>query len=388
MPSFKIASAALALLPFVPSALCDCESFGVDFQSGGTYFQNVESTDPFTAVQEFTGCQNDTSHNIFVDPNGDQTECTQTEMVPNDTPQLLTCSQWPKDKLYTGDWSLLIISNNGDADPIAYQRDFSLTVGTQATTTVTPTVTVSDSNTPVVNVTATAFTTETDTADPSTVTNGEGVATITPRPITTTITKGFVTVTQYRQTYDVQSTDTTVPASCSVQPTRRVQDPVATILPSILGELDNTIADLLHLNNQILGNLGGLIGLNKIFGRDASPASVKFKRALIEGRTPGEELKRAFIKERSLELQKLNKRAPDPRTTTITATEGIVTSTVSNDAQPTTQTITQTNTVTITSTPAPVTAGRSTVTAPGQTRTRQIVLPIVNTTKYQTKTTT
>lgn len=388
MPSFKIASAALALLPFVPSALCDCESFGVDFQSGGTYFQNSESTDPFTAVQEFTGCQNDTSHNVFVDPNGDQTECTETPMQPDDSPQLLTCSDWPKDKLYDGDWSLLIISNNGDADPIAYQRDFSLTVGTQATTTVTPTITVSDSGTPVVNITSTVATTETDTADPSTVTNGEGTATIIPRPTTTTITKGFLTLTQYRQTVEVQSTQTTVPASCSVQPTRRIKDPVASIVPSILGELDQTVENLLNLNKNILGDVGGLIGLNRIFGRDATPASAKFKRAIIEGRQPGEELKRAFVKERSAELKKMNKRAPDQRTVTVTATEGLPTTTISNDAPTTTQTITQTNTETVTVTPAPVTAGRVTVTAPGQTRTRQINLPIVNTTKYQTRTTT
>jgi len=378
----------LALLPFVPSALCDCESFGVDFQSGGTYFQNVESTDPFTAVQEFTGCQNDSAHNVFVDPNGDQTECTETPMQPDNSPQLLTCSDWPKDKLYDGDWSLLIISNNGDADPIAYERDFSLTVGTQVTSTVTPTITVSDSSTPVVNITSTVATTETDTADPVTVANGQGTATITPRPTTTTITKGFLTLTQYRQTVEVKSTETTVPASCSVQPTRRVKDPVATILPSILGELDQTIENLLDLNKNILGDIGGLIGLNRIFGRDATPASAKFKRAIIEGRQPGEELKRAFVKERSLELKKLNKRAPDQRTVTVTATEGLPTTTVLNNAPTTTQTITQTNTQTVTVTPAPVTAGRVTVTAKRQTKTRQVNLPIVNTTKYQTRTTT
>lgn len=388
MPSFKIASAALALLPFVPSALCDCESFGVDFQSGGTYFQNVNSTDPFTAVQEFTGCQNDTAHNIFVDPNGDQSECTETAMQPDDTPELITCSDWPKDKLYDGDWSILIISNNGDADPIAYQRDFSLTVGTQSTTTVTPTITVSDSGTPVVNVTSTVATTETDTASASTITTAQSTETITPRPTTTTVTNGLLTLTQFRQTVEVQSTETTVPASCSVQPTRRIQDPIASIVPSILGELDNTVANLLNLNNKILGDVGGLIGLNKIFGRDVSPASAKFKRAIIEGRQPGEELKRAFVKERSLELKKMNKRAPDQRTITVTATADLPTTTISNDAPATTQTITVTNAQTITVTPAPTTAGDVTVTAAGQTRTRYIQLPIVNVTKYQTRTTT
>lgn len=30
-----------------------CESFGVDFQSGGTYFQNISSTDDFTFTSMF-----------------------------------------------------------------------------------------------------------------------------------------------------------------------------------------------------------------------------------------------------------------------------------------------------------------------------------------------
>lgn len=38
--------------------------------------------------------------------------------------------------MFSGDWSVLIISNNGDADPIAYERDFYLTLGTPVTTTV------------------------------------------------------------------------------------------------------------------------------------------------------------------------------------------------------------------------------------------------------------
>lgn len=32
-----------------------CKSFGVDFQDGGSYFQNVNSTDPFTFVSKFEG---------------------------------------------------------------------------------------------------------------------------------------------------------------------------------------------------------------------------------------------------------------------------------------------------------------------------------------------
>ena len=43
----------LALL--AQRSLADCESFGMDFQSGGTYFQNSNSPSPFTFVSEFEG---------------------------------------------------------------------------------------------------------------------------------------------------------------------------------------------------------------------------------------------------------------------------------------------------------------------------------------------
>ena len=41
-----------------------------------------------------------------------------------------------KKDMISGPHAILIVSNNGDAEPIAYQREFDLTVGPQATTTV------------------------------------------------------------------------------------------------------------------------------------------------------------------------------------------------------------------------------------------------------------
>nr|OQO26429.1 hypothetical protein B0A51_04951 [Rachicladosporium sp. CCFEE 5018] len=359
MPSFKAASAALALLTLIPQVVADCASYGDDFRSGFTYFQNSLSADPFTALQEFEGCQNDVSHNIFVDPAGDQSECTETPMQPDDTPQLVTCSQWPKNKLYNGDWSLLIISNNGNAEPIAFQRDFSLTVGPQITSTVTPTLTVSVIQTPVVNITST---------------------TVTPKATTSTSTRGLLTLTQQTQTYSVVSSTRTVPASCSVQPTRRVQDPIATILPTILGELDNVVENL-------LGGLGGLIGLNSLGIRDELTASAKFKREIIAGRTPSADLKIAFVNERRqmLEARNIEKRAPDAPT--ITSTAVAVTSTAINNAPATTQTLTETDFTTTTSTVV-VTAGPVTVTLAQVTRVVTKLVPIVQVTKTQTRTTT
>jgi hypothetical protein len=112
-----------------------CKSYGIDFQDGGSYFQNQSSTDDFTFVSTFEGCDKDEATNVLVDPSGDQYLCSDTDLQPDDTFQMSTCPL-EKDQLWSGAWSVIIISNNGDAAPIAYQRDFSLSVGIAATTTV------------------------------------------------------------------------------------------------------------------------------------------------------------------------------------------------------------------------------------------------------------
>jgi hypothetical protein len=131
---------ALALATVISTAVAQdqdeqCVSFGIDFQDGGSYFQNISSSDDFTFVSTFEGCQNDVANNILVDPSGDQYLCSDTPLLPSDTYQMSTCPL-EKDELWSGAWSVIIISNNGDAEPIAYQRDFSLAVGTPATTMV------------------------------------------------------------------------------------------------------------------------------------------------------------------------------------------------------------------------------------------------------------
>ena len=388
MPSYTFAGATLALLSLVPNVLGDCESFGIDFTSGGTFFQNSNSSDPFTAIQEFKGCQDDTAHNVFVDPTGDQTECSETRMQPDDTPQIVTCDAWEKDRLYDGEWSLLIISNNGNAEPIAYQRDFSLEVGEQQTTTVTPTVTVHDQQTPVVNVTSTAFETITQTAAVSTITSGRGTQTVTPKPTTITNTRGFFTVTQRTQTWDVIPSTTTVAASCSIKPTRHVRDPVASIVPTVLGDLNEMVENIINGHKSLIGGIFG-----GIFSKSRFNSAFHFKRELAAGRSPSEELKKAFVAERAANLKQkrqalgLGKRAPDDRTKTVTDDHPF-TSTISEVGSATTQTITTTQQTTVTSTPPPVTAGPVTVTGEQVTRTRNVNIPVVVTTKTQTYTTT
>lgn len=138
---------SLVLGVFATQVRAQCESYGVDFQPGGTYFQNASSTAPFTFVEYFEGCDQDVADNILVDPNGNEYECSQTPLTPPDTNELSTCPI-DKDQLFSGDWSIIIASNNGQGAPIAYQRDFSLIVGIPSTITYTPTVTIISTSTP------------------------------------------------------------------------------------------------------------------------------------------------------------------------------------------------------------------------------------------------
>lgn len=105
---------------------------------------------------------------------------------------LILVSAIDKDQLYTGDWSILIISNNGNSTPIAYERDFFLSVGPQITVTYTPTVTVPVTTTSVVNSTTVVTDTSTTTLPVSTVTKPSitisHTRTLTPHRVTTTTT--------------------------------------------------------------------------------------------------------------------------------------------------------------------------------------------------------
>lgn len=113
-----------------------CHSYGIDFQDkGGPYFQNISSPEDFTFVSTFEGCENDYATNIIVDPHGDQLQCSDTPLQPDDTYQMSTCPL-KKNSLYSGAWSLIILGNNGDKEQFAYQRDFKLIVGEPVTSTV------------------------------------------------------------------------------------------------------------------------------------------------------------------------------------------------------------------------------------------------------------
>ncbi|RMX89684.1 hypothetical protein D0869_00693 [Hortaea werneckii] len=124
-----------------------CMGFAMDFHDGGSYFQNISSSDDFTFSSQFEGCQADAfANNLLVDPNGDQYLCTDTDIFPEDTTGTSTCPL-EKQQMWSGDWTVVIISNNGEKGcPIAIQRDFELTVAEPSTEMYTPTVTIPTGN--------------------------------------------------------------------------------------------------------------------------------------------------------------------------------------------------------------------------------------------------
>lgn len=126
-----------------------CLSYGIDFVEGGSYFINTLSNASFTTVSQFSGCNNDTASILLVnDSTEEEYECTSVPTVPNDVSQMSTCPIL-KSQMTSGEWSILVIGNNGNGNPFAYERDFTLTCGPQQTTTVTPTVTYTATDQPI-----------------------------------------------------------------------------------------------------------------------------------------------------------------------------------------------------------------------------------------------
>ncbi|KAG9550235.1 hypothetical protein KCU79_g13952, partial [Aureobasidium melanogenum] len=350
---------AAALLGSRAVAQTECLSYGVDFQTNGDYFQNISSTAPFTFASIFEGCQNDTANNILVDPNGDEYQCTDTPLQPDDTIELSTCPM-DKNEMWSGDWSVLIISNNGDGDPIAYERDFYLSVGIPSTITYTPTVTITSTSTPIVMVNSTStvvsiLTLQASTTTVASVTKSPTV-TITPPISTVMVTK---TATLRKTAYTVVPFVSTITktAHCSMPPSQRWPDPKCTITPTLV-----TAAAL------------STDASTTSAAASTSAAAQKVRRGLFDRAVPLDRAARvAERKARREASQKLHRRAPDSATTTVTElnTSLYSTSTVVTTTDASTMTSTVLATSTSTSTPPVVTVKSGTSTLPVVTKTLQ-----------------
>jgi hypothetical protein len=128
-----------------------CTTSGVNYQEGGTYFIDTDSDQSFMIVSTFQGCQNDTADISFVNEStGDQYDCGSVPTVPNGVPQTATCPVL-KSQLTSGTYLIITIGNNGGGAPIAFQRQITITAGTQQTITQNPTTTITTTPTVLVN---------------------------------------------------------------------------------------------------------------------------------------------------------------------------------------------------------------------------------------------
>lgn len=112
----------LSLVSSDPNSIC--YSYGVDFIDEGSYFINSLSPEPFTSVSYFQGCNENVADVLFVDPNDIEYLCSQMQTFPANDPKLSTCPI-RKDQMGSGHWLLLILGNNGDGQPFAWQRGMS-----------------------------------------------------------------------------------------------------------------------------------------------------------------------------------------------------------------------------------------------------------------------
>ncbi|KAH0292975.1 hypothetical protein KCU71_g15085, partial [Aureobasidium melanogenum] len=379
---------AAALLGSRAVAQTECLSYGVDFQTNGDYFQNISSTAPFTFASIFEGCQNDTANNILVDPNGDEYQCTDTPLQPDDTIELSTCPL-DKNEMYSGDWSVLIISNNGDGDPIAYERDFYLSVGIPSTITYTPTVTITSTSTPIVMTTSTStvvsiLTLQASTTVVASVTKSPTV-TITPPISTVMVTK---TATLRKTAYTVVPFVSTITktAHCSMPPSQRWPDPTCTITPTLV-----TAAALSTDASTIsaTASSSSSAAASSSPAASTSAAAQKVRRGLFDRAVPLDRAARvAERKARREASQKLHRRAPDSATTTVTElnTSLYSTSTIVTTTDASTMVTTVLATSTSTSTPPVVTVKSGTSTLPVVTKTlpQQTTTHTVMTISYTT----
>jgi hypothetical protein len=112
-----------------------CYSYGVDFVDEGSYFINSQSTEDFTAVSYFQGCNDDKADVLLVAPEDTPGEteflCDKVRTTPENENKLSTCPI-KKNQMASGHWLLLVLGNNGKGgQPFAWQRGTSLTPSTQ-----------------------------------------------------------------------------------------------------------------------------------------------------------------------------------------------------------------------------------------------------------------
>jgi hypothetical protein len=372
-------AALLSLAHSDPDSIC--YSYGVDFVDEGHYFINSQSDDPFTCVSTFRGCNNDVADVLFVRPDGQEYFCTDVNTYPQDQRMLSACPV-RKNQMKSGHWMLLIIGNNDDGYPFAWQRgtycfiyreqhfilttlDLYLTVGPQATVTKTPTATFTQTTTPTETQTVVSISIFVSTVGPQyTVTIPSGTAkrtkTVIPSRITASATS-TTTLTRYTSsvTYTVATQTTT--ASCNVPGRATVADKPLTWSPTLVHPqtFETPLAEALAQ-------------------RKASRADREVDYEWARSRVEAAKRRRDAKTRKGRELQR---RAADKPTVTVTITSNMQTATITKAAPAVVKTQITITSSTTTSTLPPATVF-------GGQYTKTITMPTPTTTIVESATTT
>ncbi|KAG9186627.1 hypothetical protein G6011_09735 [Alternaria panax] len=350
----------------VPSDGAICYSYGVDFVDEGSYFIDSTSSEDFSAVSYFQGCQKNGKADVMLiapedAPGSLETEylCDQIPTTPDNENKLSKCPI-EKSQMVSGHWLLLVLGNNGyeedgvtNGQPFAWQRDLHLTVGTKVTTTYTPIVTALMTETPTMTQTITTISTDVVTAGPtSTVTMPSGTAkkikTVRPKAVTTTSTK-TMTRTKVSWTKKFGVTTKTVQATCTT--------------PAHVGKPDKPCKySPTKIHPVALETPTIIPKFNRLFRKGDREVDYEWARARIQ----------AAKERRAEKAGKLERRAPDAPTTTVTATPVSVVATMTAPAITTTETVLLTASATTTLPPPTVLSGLLTLTTtlPTPTKTK------------------
>ncbi|KAK2758385.1 hypothetical protein FQN54_004235 [Arachnomyces sp. PD_36] len=175
----------------IGGVFADCQSYGVDYLDGESYFIDTESQDYFSFVNKFSGCvDQDTVTPILVAPSKDEYFCSDITTLPNDVDKISTCdvagNEVRKADMFSGTWTIIILGLT-----FAWERDFEIIAGPQIKTTVTPTSQVTFNLTTQSTITENTVSVQTieSTLSAPTVTIPSGKApTLTVTPSTETIT--------------------------------------------------------------------------------------------------------------------------------------------------------------------------------------------------------
>jgi hypothetical protein len=219
-----------------------CESYGIDFKNNKSYFININSNESFTAVSEFYDCA-EPARVILITPKNESIFCSDVATSPDYTDETSTCPIL-KNQMYTGDWTLVLLDNNGNGSSFNANRHLHLSVGAQVTSVVIPTITVSVTQTPTSTVNATITDVDSTTLAPASVTSIASNAktqTVTyypPRETVTTSSTATVKRTKTSFTWTIKTyTETKL---CAVAFAAMTADPSAD--PSLLSIAQAAIA--------------------------------------------------------------------------------------------------------------------------------------------------